>query len=218
MKLKVCGMTRSEDLELASVLGFDYTGFIFHPPSPRAIKPEDAALLRVKRVDGASITQKSSFPKRVGVFVDLPMDEVRNIARVADLDIIQLHGKEDANYCENLGLPWWKALRIKDLSDIAGMSQYRGGTVLIDAFQKDAHGGTGKKIDRVLVEAAVTQAEIDGINLILAGGLNEDSVDFLQDLPLYAADFNSGLEISPGVKDHEKMKILMENIEKRGKK
>ncbi len=201
MKFKVCGMTRREDLALADLLGFDYTGFIFYPPSPRYIAPE-----RVKQIAGAG--EKAAV--RVGVFVDTPAEQIQNAAARAGLGLIQLHGGEDRTFCDSLELPWWKALRIRGKKDVEMMDSFEGATVLLDAYAQDKPGGTGKRIQQDLVEAALVRAQARGIKLILAGGLTEESVALLEELPLWGADFNSGLEESPGRKDPNKMRRLME--------
>ena len=201
MKFKVCGMTRREDLILADELGFDYTGFIFHRPSPRYISPGEAQ--RITPSGGKR-------PVRVGVFVDAPAERIRAAAEKAHLGVIQLHGGEDRPFCEALGLTWWKALRIGSLEDLERMDPFGGGTILLDAYVPDKPGGTGKGLRRELVEAALKRAESRDIRLILAGGLTWESVGILEELPLWGADFNSGLEDGPGRKDPDKMRRLME--------
>ena len=201
MRFKLCGIARREDLILAGKLGFDYTGFIFHPPSPRYISPEE-----VRRI----MPPKGGTPKRVGVFVDTPADRIRSAAAEAYLDLIQLHGGEDRPYCDALGLPWWKALRIGGPEDLHQMDSFEGSTVLLDAYVRGRFGGTGKRLRRELVEAALKRTEGRDIRLILAGGLTETSMELLEELPLWGADFNSGLEIVPGRKDPEKMRRLMD--------
>lgn len=201
MKLKICGITRRKDLFLAAELGFDYTGFIFYPPSPRYIAAD-----RVKQITVSG----EEAPIRVGVFVNAPAEHIRTTADRAGLGLIQLHGGEDRSFCDALKLPWWKALRIRDQKDLAKMDPFEGGTVLLDAYVAQQPGGTGKRLQRGLVEAALVRAEGRRIRLVLAGGLSEESVDLLEELPLWGADFNSGLESRPGRKDPMKMRLLME--------
>ena len=123
LKVKICGMTRAEDYREAVNLGADYVGFIFYSKSPRYIVPEQAAEL--------CRTAPSKPHATVGVFVNESLERVREIYHTAGLDIVQLHGDESPEYVENLGLPVWKVLRIKDAASLDAMQGYSCETFLL---------------------------------------------------------------------------------------
>jgi len=121
-------------------LGVHALGFIFFPKSPRYISPERAR----------EITSKvPPFVQIVGVFVNEERERIREIARFCNLDIIQLHGMESPMFCEELGLPTIKAIRIRDETGLDSIPKYRGKVkgILLDTYRKEIPGGTGKVFD-----------------------------------------------------------------------
>lgn len=195
--VKVCGITRREDAQVVAESGADLMGFIL-AKSPREV---DLDLIRsLKDIDIL----------KVGVVVlneneKLPEDIITMVEE-GYLDFIQFHGNEDSESCSSYNIPYYKALRVKDSSSLKTMDNYR--VTLLDAFSEGAMGGTGKQIDKELVEEAKGRG-----NLWLAGGLNPDNLE-----EIYRAfkpeliDFSSGVESSPGVKDHEKLNNMFEVI------
>jgi phosphoribosylanthranilate isomerase len=195
-KVKICGITRSEDYRSAVELGANYTGFIFYPPSPRYISPEQAAeLIR---------TAPRKHHSKVGVFVNEAMERVREVYHVAELDIVQLHGDESPEYVAELDLPVWKVLRVKDARSLDVMKQYSCDTFLLDTFQKGTYGGTGKTFEPAIAE----QAAQSGKRIIVSGGVSGEHLSVLArlDCSFYAVDVNSSLEDEPGLKSVKKMK------------
>ena len=162
-KIKICGMTREDDVQYAAALGVDAIGFVF-AQSPRRVEPE--AVCRMTR----SIPP---FISTVGVFVDAQPDEIRRVALACGLDWIQLHGTESPRYCADLRLRVLKAIRVKNSESIHGMEPYRHcvrGFVL-DTYVTGQKGGTGKTFDWTLAQEAKKYGPV-----ILAGGLTPDLV------------------------------------------
>ncbi len=202
VKIKVCGLTRPEDLDCAVSLGADYAGFIFYPPSPRYITPQRAAEICDLPGPAGRTYQK------VGVFVNEYIEIVRDIYHRVGLDIVQLHGDEDPGYVERLGLPCWKAVRVKDRESLRVLADYPCDTFLLDTYVKGTYGGTGKTFDPRLAEALLgTGKKGTGKKIIISGGISSENLQRLFQLPQlpYAVDVNSTLESQPGVKDRKKL-------------
>lgn len=199
-RIKICGMTRRADLEMAAALGVDAVGFVF-AQSPRRITPEAARGL-------ADVLPP--FVSRVGVFVDADPDTVQHTAAVCNLDWIQLHGRESPEYCAALGLNILKAIRVRDRDSIACMKPYQGRVAgfVLDTYVKGTVGGTGKSFDWRLVEQAKEYGPV-----ILAGGLTpEDVQEAIRVARPYGVDVSSGVETAPGIKDHDKMRRFVEQV------
>ncbi|MFH1075664.1 MAG: phosphoribosylanthranilate isomerase [Pseudomonadota bacterium] len=200
VKVKICGITRPSDALTAIELGANAVGFIF-ADSPRKILPETAA---------AIISSFPPFVSAIGVFVDEKPDVVRHIAALCSLDYVQLHGNESPEYCNALGLKVIKVFRVKDLKSINEMSAYQGivGGFLLDTYVMERHGGTGKTFDWDIGRKAKKYGPI-----ILSGGLNPENIrEAIDAVKPYGVDINSGIEISPGIKDHKLLRCLFINI------
>ncbi len=196
MRIKICGLTRREDVEAAVAAGASYLGFIFHPASPRYVTPEQVAELR----QGVKIPV-------VGVFVDTPADRVCEIMAQCDLDIAQLHGHETAEDIRRIGVHRvWKAVKLRNRTDIEAAAQLPAAAILADAAV--GTGGTGVVCDWTLAAEAARK-----MNLVLAGGLNpENIVEAWNTVKPYALDLCSGVEAAPGRKDHRKINKIKELI------
>ena len=125
------------------------------------------------------------------------------------LSLAQLHGSESAAYCQELGRPILKALRVKDRSAFLALAEYRGRAgvrgFVLDAFSDQAYGGTGQVIDWAVAAEAAKAA-----NILLAGGLTPDNVGkAIQAVQPYGVDVSSGVEREPGKKDHEKVRAFI---------
>ena len=203
VKVKICGITTYDDAAMAASLGADALGFIFAPASPRKIEPVTAADI-IKRLP--------PFIKSVGVFVNEDIEKIRNIIACCGLDAVQLHGDETPETCETLMPRTIKAIRVKDDTDISQLEAYRGKVraLLLDTYSEKAAGGTGKIFnwDRAVEIIAL------GIPVILAGGLTPLNIEeAIKKVRPYGVDLNSGIEKSPGKKDHALMKELFLNME-----
>ncbi len=197
--VKICGLTNRTDYDLAIRSGADLCGFIL-APSPRQTTPD---FIR---------TLPPSEALKVGVVV-LEKDEelssdVLEMLKDGVLDFIQFHGSETPETV--LGKDGYKALRIKEDSDLDRMEDYYPLPVLIDAFSAASAGGTGKRIDSALVRKARDRGE-----LWLAGGLNPGNIgEILDEFHPELIDVSSGLEAQPGIKDPDKVNAFFKEIDR----
>lgn len=189
VKVKICGITTLEDALAATAAGADAVGFVFHPASPRHIFPEQAA---------AIISHLPPFIQTVGLFVDEHAETVNEVASQCGLDIVQLHGSESPSCCAAITRRVIKAFRVKDITSLDAMRDYRVSACLLDAWSPAAHGGTGRTFNWDIAAQAVTS----GQRIILAGGLTPENVaEAIRLVSPYAVDVSSGVESSPGRKD-----------------
>jgi phosphoribosylanthranilate isomerase len=199
-RIKVCGLRRPEDLRLANDLGVDFAGFIFYEKSPRHIDPCRAQQIGT-RVESGGI-------KKVGVFVNEEIQKVRDIFACVGLDIVQLHGDETPDYCGRLGLPFWKAIRVKDERSLDLIETYDCGTFLLEPYSRDRYGGTGTSFSPEVAERAIKS----GKRIIIAGGVSVYNVEQALALSPFAVDLNSSIEDRPGEKSSRKMREIVEKI------
>ena len=202
VRIKICGITKKEDALAAAHLGADALGFVF-ATSPRKVSTESAREI---------VKTLPPFVKTVGVFVDEDPERVSSIAAMCGLDILQFHGSESVDYCGSFDRRVIKAVRMQSRDELKNLSKY---VDVVDGLLLDTHvpnkpGGTGITFDWKLAVEARRYGRI-----ILAGGLNPENVAAaISMVKPYAVDASSGLEQSPGVKDHEKMaKFIREATE-----
>lgn len=197
-RIKVCGITREADAELALQLGVDALGFVFHDPSPRAVTRQQVQTI-------AAVLPP--FVTRVGLFVNAEADVVQRVVDSGCLDMLQFHGEESPEYCAGFALPWMKALRMAPDADPAAVAQSYAGAraLLLDAWQPGVHGGTGHRFDWSRAGGAGLS-----LPLVLAGGLNAENVAAAIQLVAPAAvDVSSGVESGPGHKQASKLKAFV---------
>lgn len=191
-RIKICGITRLEDLDAAVAAGVDALGFVFYPPSPRYLLLERAAELA---------RCVPPFVTRVGLFVNAPVADVWATLSVVPLDILQFHGEETAAYCEQFKRPYLKAARVRpgvDLLEFAREFSSAQG-LLLDAWV-EAYGGVGQSFDWSLVPKSLP------VPMVLSGGLHADNVvEAVSKLHPWAVDVSSGVEVAKGIKDADKM-------------
>jgi phosphoribosylanthranilate isomerase len=193
IKIKICGITNYDDAKIAVSLGVDALGFIFYQKSPRYIHPIAARDI---------IKKLPPFVAKVGVFVDDPEETIQAVFGQAGIDTVQLHGSETPQFAHRLSCAVIKAFAVKPEFDVGELSQYKVAGYLLDTWS-DTHGGSGKTFDWSIAKEA---AQLHP-NVILAGGLNPANIrDALENVQPYAVEFNSGVEIKPGVKNHYKMR------------
>jgi phosphoribosylanthranilate isomerase len=195
MIVKVCGLTRLDDARAAVDAGADYLGVVFHPPSPRFLPTNRAArLIRALRDERPTA-------RFVGVFVDEPVERVAEIVDVCGLDGVQLHGAEPPATVHRLldrGLMVIKAIRVAEESDLATANPYRPAVVLLDTFVPGQPGGTGRTFNWGWARRLDPKARC-----LLSGGLTADTVrDAIRVARPWGVDVSSGVETSPGRKDH----------------
>lgn len=203
MKVKLCGLSRMEDIRYVNEFVPDYVGFVF-AKSRRQVTPVQAAALR--RALAAPI-------QAVGVFVNEAPETVARIARDVFLNAVQLHGDEDAAYIARLrallppGTNLWKAVRVQKESDLQHAQSYGADLVLFDAFSKDAYGGTGKTADWSLFGRVSPPRPF-----FLAGGLHAGNLlEAARQVRPDGVDLSGGIETN-GVKDREKIKQILSII------
>ena len=195
-EIKICGMTNIDDATNAAECGADALGFIFYRKSPRYITPEVAREI---------IRNLSHSVCKVGVFVDHDVDKIKEIVEFCGLDLIQLHGSESPQYCRQFP----ESSLIKAIAEqTPHLFEYPVGAILLDAYHPKLYGGTGKKSDWDL---AVKIKENHA--LVLSGGLRLENIrEALKTVLPDAVDINSGVELSPGRKDPEKVKKIIEIV------
>ncbi|CAM3512643.1 phosphoribosylanthranilate isomerase [Parendozoicomonas haliclonae] len=200
VKVKVCGLREVEHAEAAVDNGADAIGLMFYAPSPRHISNEEGAAIS-KAVKGKA--------SRVGVFVNPEPDYLQQVLADVELDILQFHGDEDDDFCEQWGLPWIKAVRVAGSTDVeAELARWPNASAfLLDAYTPDAYGGTGEAFDWRLFPKEQNKP------LILAGGLNPGNVaQAVATVSPWAVDVSSGVESARGIKDEALIKGFLNEV------
>jgi phosphoribosylanthranilate isomerase len=200
VRVKVCGITRPEDAELAVELGAWALGFILWRRSPRAADPAVAA--------GIALALRRRV-ELVGVFVNASLDEIAQAAEALHLSHVQLHGDEGPAFCGEVarrtGAKVIKAVRVANASDFQDLERFHTDFHLLDTGARGKYGGTGETWDWAL--AARRRRTIPAI---LSGGLTADNVAAgIAAVDPYAVDVASGVEAAPGVKDPDKLAAFM---------
>jgi len=199
-RIKICGISSADALEAAIAAHADYAGFVFYPPSPRAVTPREAALLAERA--GSRIA-------RVGLFVDAGDADIADAVTAARLDVLQLHGDETPERAAALkarfGLPVWKAIPVTSTGDVDRASRYRDAAdlILFDAKTPKGTlpGGMGLRFDWSLLSAYKGPLAWG-----LAGGINPDNVAAaIAETGAPLVDVSSGVEGAPGEKDTGKI-------------
>ncbi len=197
--VKICGITRAQDAELAAGLGASALGFVFWPRSPRYVEP--AAARTIAREVPASVT-------KVGVFVDETAAEIERVMDEVGLDVAQLHGHESPEFCRTLKRRVFKAVALKE-DGIVNVDGFDPDVVLlVDAHDPAKYGGTGRTVnwDAARQIAAARRT-------ILAGGLNAANVKLaIRSVRPFGIDVSSGVESAPGVKDPNRLRSFFEAL------
>nr|WP_258364150.1 phosphoribosylanthranilate isomerase [Halomonas sp. LBP4] len=197
-RVKLCGMTRAQDVDAAVAAGADALGFVLWPGSKRAI---DEARL-------AELTARvPAFVTRVGLFVDQEPGLIHRCA--AHLDLLQFHGDESPEACAAFARPWIKALRMRDGLDLHALAAAHDGAraLLLDAYRPGVPGGTGATFDWSRIPAGLAKP------VILAGGLTPDNVaEAVVRVQPFAVDVSGGVEAAPGVKDAGRIAAFLQAV------
>jgi phosphoribosylanthranilate isomerase len=201
-KVKICGIMNLADAQAAVEAGADALGFNFYEKSPRYVSLKMAAEIS---------KQLPSFIMRVGVFVNVPEEIVLRAISEVGLTMLQFHGDEPPEFCTQFGLMSMKAFRIRDAESLKEIPNFQTDAYLLDAFSPEARGGTGEKFNWDLA----IEAQKFGKPIFLAGGLTPENVaDAVKKVQPFAVDVSSGVEISPGKKDAEKVKAFIAAVRK----
>lgn len=201
-RIKICGITRVEDVMDAVQNGANALGLVFYDKSPRYISIEQA----VELTDVVF-----PFVTLVGLFVNASAESVREVLRAVPLDVLQFHGDEDPAFCEQFGRPYLKAIKVKAGVDLVQYAaDYAGAQgLLLDAFVEGEHGGTGRSFDWTLIPGDLP------LPVILSGGLHSGNVvEAIKKVRPYAVDVSSGVESSKGIKDAAKIAAFVSEVNK----
>ncbi len=195
--VKICGIARAEDGILAARLGADLLGFVF------ADSPRRASAELVRALTGLKVL-------KVAVVVGVVPDEVRQLMDEGLIDAIQFSGDEEPSGCFDQAWPYYKALRPKSPGELSALENWRCPRVLLDAWSAQAHGGTGRRLDPVLVNQAAEK-----VALWLAGGISSDNVaEIIRNHRPELVDLSSSLEQEPGKKDPVRLEQFFAEIQK----
>jgi phosphoribosylanthranilate isomerase len=202
-RIKICGLTRAEDVAEVVAGGADAIGFVFYPPSPRYVSIEQAATL---------VAAVPPFVSTVGLFVNATVDEVKAVAAQVPLSLLQFHGDETPALCAEIsqavGKPFIRAARVGDTTTASDLLQwdmdYRKASPLFTGLLLDTlvaqYGGSGKVFDWSLIPKELAP------RVVLSGGLNvQNATDAVVRVRPYAVDISSGVEASKGIKDPQKI-------------
>ena len=188
MKLKICGISDIDILQYACEAGVDFVGFIMANDSPRKISNDFLESLETFDFQETS---------PVFVFVNPSVDEVKKITTKIENSILQFHGDEGDNFCQQFNQPFWKTIRVKNSQSLEAINNFpSANALLLETFSDDAYGGTGKVFDWSLLENISLQSKF-----ILAGGINSENLKEAVSLNPWCIDVNSGVESSLALKD-----------------
>ena len=204
VKVKICGITNLDDALAAVDYGADALGFVFYKGSPRYIPPERAASI---------IGKLPPFIQTIAVVVDESPEDILALVAAAGTGVVQLHGDEPAESCD-VCRRVVKAIRVKSLESLSPLDQFRGrvSAFLLDTYAPDKLGGTGMIFNWDIAVEAKRFGRI-----ILAGGLTADNVaEAVRHVRPYGVDVSSGVELTKGKKDLQKMKLFIERAKKAG--
>ena len=199
-RVKICGLTRAEDVADAVQAGADALGFVFYQPSPRAVTIAQAAEL---------VRQVPAFVTTVGLFVNPSADEVRATLDQVPLDLLQFHGDETPEFCAQFQRRWIKAIRVQNAEQIkrAFQDYAQASGLLVDAYDPQRYGGTGQSFNWSLIPA------LRPLPLILAGGLSSANVSgAVEQVRPWAVDVSGGVERSKGIKDIDKISDFIREV------
>ncbi|WP_428035114.1 phosphoribosylanthranilate isomerase [Amphritea sp.] len=199
-RVKICGITRLEDALAAIDAGADALGFVFYPPSPRYVEPAVAEVI---------IKQLPPFVSTVALFVNESPEQVRAVLDQTGINLLQFHGDESPDYCEQFNHPYFKALRMSpDIDVVAETERFVAArAILLDAYRPGVPGGTGEAFDWDRIPADIDKP------LILAGGLDQHNVaKAICQVKPYAVDVSGGVEAAKGLKDSSKLISFMNEV------
>jgi phosphoribosylanthranilate isomerase len=198
-RIKICGLTREQDVDAAVAAGADALGFVFYPPSPRYVDFDRAAAL---------MARVPPFVTIVGLFVNARAEEVETALARLPIQLLQFHGDEPDDDCRRFGRPYLKAARLRSGFDLLNYAASFPGAagLLLDAFV-EGYGGGGEVFDWNLIPQGLPKP------LILSGGLNPANVqDAVARVRPWAVDVSSGVESAKGVKDPAKIAAFVAGV------
>ncbi len=202
-RVKICGITRPEDARLAAQLGADALGLVFYANSRRGLDLQQAQEIR------AAIP---AFVSVVGLFVDPQRKQVDDVLAHLRLDCLQFHGDETPEFCQSFAMPYMKAVRVRSGTDpLPAIRRHKqASAILLDSYDPDQAGGTGKKFDWTVARHCVDRSALP---IVLAGGLTrENAVSAIKEVHPWALDLSSGVESEPGIKDPQRLQAFFNEV------
>jgi len=199
-RVKICGLTSVEDALFAVNCGADAIGLVFYKPSPRHVSIDQAWLIA---------ESMPAFVTKTALFVNPDVEYVKEVLRTVKIDLLQFHGDESPEFCEQFGLTYIKAVRMRDDIDLVALekSYSRSAGLLLDAYKKGVPGGTGEQFDWTSIPSDIAK------RIILAGGLNAENVQqAIEQVAPWALDVSGGVEATKGVKSAEKIQKFMQQV------
>jgi len=200
-RVKICGLTRTEDVMAACALGADAIGLVFYPPSPRAVTVEQARLILLDVPPFVTVT---------ALFVNPTVAEVQAVLKqIPAISLLQFHGDESPEFCRQFGRAYIKAIPMRDEVDLAQQASVYDDALglLVDTYKPGVPGGSGESFDWHRLPLSLSKP------LILAGGLTPDNVsDAIKQVAPYAVDVSGGVEASKGIKACQKMRDFMASV------
>ena len=198
MRIKICGITRVGDALVCEKYGADAIGFIFYEKSKRYIEPEEA---------GKISKQLSPFMSKVGLFVNESLENINRISKIAGLNAVQLQGEETVDFLKMISVPVIKGFRVNNDFDFDVLNSFSDYGILLDSYSSEEYGGTGKSFDWRKIPTHLRN------KIILAGGISSENIGFImKEINPAAIDVSSSLEVSPGIKDHNKILKFINKI------
>jgi len=203
-RVKICGLTRLEDAELAVQLGAWAVGMVFEPSSRRCCTLDEAETI------GAALRRRVEL---AGVFVNAPLDEITRVSERVGLTLVQLHGDEGPAFCAEVarrtGARTIKAVSIRGLFTVRGLERFHTDFHLVDGYAPGLRGGTGESFDWSLLSKRRSKRP-----LIVGGGLDAERVAAaIATTHPFAVDVASGVEAAPGIKDPQRMRAFFDAAE-----
>ena len=201
-RIKICGITREQDLQAVASCGADAIGLVFYEKSPRHVALQQAVQLA---------RAVPPFVTVVGLFVNPSAEQVREVLAQVSLDVLQFHGEEAPEFCAQFGRPYLKAIRVRDGVDLVQCAALYADAqgLLLDAYVEGTHGGTGAVFEWSLIPEALRP------RIILSGGLDSSNVGAaISVVHPYAVDVSSGVEASKGIKDAAKVAAFINEVKR----
>jgi len=195
-RIKICGITTVKDTQVAVQAGADAIGLVFYPPSSRAVRLETAQKI---------CEAVPAFVTTVALFVNPTVDLVAEVIAKTQIDLLQFHGDETPEFCEQFNRPYIKAIRVQASTDLFSLDQayVKAQGLLLDAYVKGVPGGTGETFNWSLLAPYQKQLKH---KIILAGGLVSSNVaEAIATVHPWAVDVSGGVEARPGQKSPEKV-------------
>jgi len=199
--IKICGIKDFNTLnQLIELEAIDFIGFIFFEKSPRKVSNDF-----LNKVNGVNLQNK----RAVCVYVDATKEFIQQTSSNFENPILQFHGNESNDFCKSFNKDFWKVIRVKDSNSINIVSDYPDASaILFENYTKGLYGGTGSVFDWNLLK----DINKNDKKIIISGGINIENVDNAISINPWCIDINSGVEISPGVKDLDLIKQVLQKF------